>query len=535
MPLEDQGIRAWLAERLNLREHFHRTPIGELKRMDHGKATQMKRTLGVMSLCALGLANIIGSGIFGVTGTIAGHVAGPGIVFSILLASIGIFCVAQCYSEVQGMVSVTGTAVTYARLIGGRLPGWMLGWDLKLEYALTQSAVAVIWADHAQPVFSDMRTYLLPAAFTGVWWAWGAMAAGALLMFVLPDWLPGKPSRYLSVALGVLASMSGMAILPHNLWGFNLPAMLIIFMISVPLMKGIEETEEVNNWLVAMKLSVVALFLFLCARHVAWENFSPMLPYGWSGVLDGSSEFVYCFLGFETIGLLTEYSRDPQRDVPRATMGAVLLSVILYLAMSVVMVGCVSYKVLGNGHLEAAPMVKVLQAVGHAWAAPWVALGAVLAMKSVLLANSAGLSQLSARMSSDGYLPEKFGALHPKTGTPVNAIMFWSLVSAVVAGKLSIKELVTLVNIGTLFAFVVVCIAVPWLRHTEPERPRSYYCWGYPVVPFLGAGISFFMMCRLPWITWARFGGWMALGLVIYFAYSFRRSKEVEEERKSQE
>jgi len=186
---------------------------------------------------------------------------------------------------------------------------------------------------------------------------------------------------------------------------------------------------------------------------------------------------------------------------------------------------------LGDGHLEAAPMVKVLNATGQDWASSWVALGAVIAMTSVLPAVFVGLTQLTVRTSSDGYLPQRFSKLHPVYGTPVTAVMFWAPVSAAVAGFLSIKELVTLVNIGTLFAFLVVCLSVIVLRHTEPEHPRPFKCWGYPVVPLIGAAASLALMLRLPWMTWVRFLGWMAIGLVIYFGYSSRRNRQVEAER----
>jgi APA family basic amino acid/polyamine antiporter len=325
-----------------------------------------------------------------------------------------------------------------------------------------------------------------------------------------------------SLALFGLGLVKSFEVVRH-LTSVDLPALFIIVFLNFFLVKGVKHTARMTSVFVVIKLAVIALFIVLGITHIHAANYHPFLPFGFHGVLTGAAIVFFAYIGFDAVTTMSEECREPQRDVPRGVIGSLLVCTVLYLVVAAIMTGAMSYKLLGGSEV-AAPMARVLNFLGYWWASPLISIGAIAGISSVLIVLLFGQSRIMMRMSRDGLIAPVFGKVHAKYRTPVWSILITGGVVAVMAGLLPISELAELSNIGTLAAFVLVCVGVIVLRKRDPNRPRKFRCPGMPWVPALGALMSFILMLGLPGLTWLRFVIWMAVGLVIYWLYGSRHS-----------
>lgn len=469
----------------------HAQIISDVENAEH----QMPRVLGAWHLTLLGIGGVIGAGIFVLTGQAAANYAGPAIALSFVVSGLACAFAALCYSEFASMIPVAGSAYTYSYATLGEVFAWIIGWDLILEYLFGASTVAVGWSGYVVSFLKDC----------GV---------------TLPSALCNAPFSYT----------------PHDglqltgAW-FNLPAVLIIAVVTVLLVLGIRESANFNNVIVIVKGTVILLFIFLGMHYIKMENLNPFIPantgvfgeYGWSGVMRGSAVVFFAYIGFDAVSTAAQEARRPQRDVPIGIMVSLGICAVLYIAVAVVLTGLVPYKQLNVPH----PMAVGIDAAGPAlaWLRPLVKMGAIAGLSSVVLVLMLGQSRVFYSMSRDGLLPPKFGAIHPRFKTPWVATTITGAVSLLMAALFPIGFLGELVSIGALLAFAMVCGGIWVMRITKPELPRPFRTPWVPLVPILGILFAGAQMVALPRDTWIRLVLWMALGLVIYFTYGHRHSK----------
>ncbi len=530
-------------------EMFRRKSVEVIKaQSEEEKGPRLKRVLTARDVFNHGVAAIIGTGIFVLTGVAAANTAGPGILLSFVLAGLACAFVSFAYAEQASMIPVSGSAYTYAYATMGEFLAWLIGWDLLLEYAVGASAVASGWSAYLQNILQGLG-YHLPAYLSVAPPTLPLGHVGITLAFLLggifvtarsfgkvaeakdkaevkaksssnkANWL----SRLLGFGLIGVAVAFGLDTYRH-LTSVDLPAVLIVAFINFWLIKGVSHTAKMTSIFVVVKLAVVIFFIAVGAFHIDTANYSPFLPFGWSGVLAGAGVVFFAFIGFDAVTTLSEECKDPQKDVPKGVIGSLVVCTLLYVLVAAIMTGAVSYTLLG-GAGEGAPMAKVLDHIGLNWASPLVSVGAIAGITSVLIVLLFGQSRIMMRMAKDGLVSPVFGRVSPRFHTPVWSIAIWGVIVALSAGLVPIGELAELTSIGTLFAFVIVSLGVIVLRRTEPERHRGFKCPGYPYVPILGALLSFILMLSLPGITWLRFVGWMAIGIVVYFTYSRSHSR----------
>lgn len=473
---------------------FARKPLDHLQ-AELETGPELKRVLGPWGLMLLGLGNIIGAGIFVITGQAAAKYAGPAITISFVLVAVACILAAICYAEFASSLPIAGSAYTYAYTSMGELMAWTIGWDLMLEYLFSAAAVAVGWSGYVVSFFKDLHIIIPPA-------------------------LSSAPFAF-SPELGL-----------HQTGAiFNFPAALILLFCGGMLYRGIEESATVNNIIVAIKMTVLLLLILFGMSHIDMANYTPFLPantgsfgeFGWSGVFRGASVVFFAYIGFDAVSTAAQESRNPQKDMPIGIIGSLLLSTVVYIAVALVITGIVNYSKLNVPD----PIAVAVDQVGPAlyWLRPIVKIGAIAGLSSVILVSLLGQTRVFFAMSRDGLLPPIFSHLDPKLKTPTMTTLMTTAATIVVAGLLPIDILGELVSIGTLLAFALVCGSIPILRKTAPELPRPFKVPLNPILPIIGVLVFVGMMATLPGETWWRLLIWMAIGFAIYFGYGRKHSK----------
>jgi APA family basic amino acid/polyamine antiporter len=462
---------------------FTKKSIGDLQaEADRGL---LRRSLGPWNLTALGIGSIIGTGIFVLTGTAASQNAGPALVFSMMLSAAGCAFAGLCYAEFAAMVPVAGSAYTYAYATIGEIVAWIIGWDLILEYALSTATVAVGWSGYFVSLMHDVGVDV-PASLTG----------------------PPGP--------------------------FNLPAFAIVLVVAALLVVGIKQSADTNTVLVAIKALVLVVFVIAGAAYVKRENLTPLIPpntgefghFGWSGILRGAGVMFFAYIGFDAVSTAAQEARRPSRDMPIGILGSLAICTVIYVLVAIVLLGIVPYTQLN----VADPLAVGIDATGLRWLSPAIKVAALFGLFSTMIVTLLAQTRIFYSMSRDGLLPPMFSAVHPRFRTPHLSTLMTGVVIALVSGLTPISVLSQLVSIGTLLAFMLVCIGVILLRHTAPDIPRPFRTPGVPLVPILGAIICLAQMIGLPLATWERLVVWLAAGLVVYFTYSYRSSRLIQPE-----
>jgi len=474
--------------------------VAEIERGGSG----LKRTLGAADLVMLGIGAVIGAGIFSAIGTAAtGEVAadgtvvrygaGPALVLSFLLLGAVCALAGLCYAELTALIPISGSAYTYAYATLGELVAWIIGWDLILEYAVGNVAVAIAWSSY----FSSLLR------FFGIDFPFWLSHSYRDVLFSYPE------------RLGELPSVLGHAV------AINLPGIAIVALITWVLVLGIRESAWVNNAMVVLKLAVLALFVGVGVFYIDPANWTPFAPNGWRGIHQGAAIVFFAYIGFDAISTAAEETKDPQRNMPRGILGSLAVCTLIYVVVGLVATGLVPYQQLKG----ADPLARAFEVAGIGWGQAIIAFGAVVSMTAVLLVFQLGQPRIFFSMSRDGLLPQAFRAVHPRFRTPHVTTILTGVVVAVGSSILDDDETYDLTNIGTLFAFFVVCIGVLALRLKDPHRPRPFrvpFVW---LVAPLGAAACVVVMLGLPAMAWVRFGVWMTIGVAIYFLYGIRHSR----------
>jgi len=443
----------------------------------------LRRSLGPWNLTALGIGCIIGTGIFVLTGTAASQNAGPALVLSMIISAVGCAFAGLCYAEFAAMVPVAGSAYTYAYATVGELFAWIIGWDLILEYALSVSTVAVGWSGYFVSLARDLG-------------------------IAIPASLAAPPGAGPGV--------------------FNLPAAVIVVLVSALLVIGIKQSADTNTLLVGIKAAVLVVFVVAGASYINRDNLTPFIPantgafgqFGWSGVLRGAGVMFFAYIGFDAVSTAAQEAKNPSRDMPIGILSSLAICTVIYIAVAIVLLGIVPYQQLN----VADPLAVGIDATGLRWLSPVIKIAALFGLFSTMLVNLLAQTRIFYSMSRDGLLPRVFATVHPKFRTPHVSTIMTGLIIAMLAGLTRIDVLSQLVSIGTLLAFVLVSIGIIILRKTLPDAPRPFRTPGVPYVPVIGALIRLAQMVGLPVATWERLLIWLAIGLAVYLTYSRRRS-----------
>ena len=498
----------------------------------------LKRTLGPFQLTALGVGAVIGAGIFVLSG-LGAHYAGPGLMLSFVLSGLGCAFAALCYAEFAAMIPLAGSAYTYAYATLGELFAWIIGWDLTLEYPMGASTVSSGWSNHFIELL-DIFHIKMP-----LWLAydhWTGMRAAenivARQMAQASDstLVPGTQA-FLNRVTDIMSAQSPQLLEgAHKLLdapklfgielGWNMPAFFIALIITAILAIGIKESARFNSTIVVIKVAVVLFVIGLGFRYVSasnwggdWHTFAPM---GFSGIGAGAAYIFFAYIGFDAVSTTAQEAKNPQRDLPIGIIASLLICTALYIAVAAVLTGMVPWR---EVNIEA-PIARAFLDRGLVGASHIITLGALAGLTSVMLVMLLGQTRVLYSMANDGLLPKKFFAdIHPKWRTPWKNTILVGVLAAVVGSLVPIDDIGKMVNIGTLLAFVIVCIAVILLRRTNPDQPRPFRTPWVPLVPILGILFNGYMMYRLGWINWARLIIWLAIGLVVYFAYGQKHSK----------
>ncbi|GAA4729715.1 amino acid permease [Flavisolibacter ginsenosidimutans] len=456
----------------------------------------LKKTLGVWGLIALGIGAIIGAGLFSITGGAAANQAGPAITISFIVAALGCAFAGLCYAEFASMIPVAGSAYTYSYATMGEFIAWIIGWDLVLEYAVGAATVSISWSRYLVKFLSGFNIHLPASLATGPW-------------------------------------DDGM---------INLPAVFIVVLVSLLLIKGTKESAFVNGIIVALKIAVVLIFIFLGWKYINKTNYNPYIPdntgtfgeFGFSGIIRAAAIVFFAYIGFDAVSTAAQEAKNPKKDMPWGILGSLAICTILYILFAHVMTGVTNYTSF-RGQDGIAPVAVAIDHMGSANAAgvvtpdyPWLNRAIIVAIlagySSVILVMLMGQSRVFYSMSRDGLLPKVFSEVHPKFRTPFKSNFMFMLFVSLFAAFVPARVVGEMTSIGTLFAFILVCIGVMVLRKNEPNAPRAFKTPLVPLVPILGIFTCLFMMVFLPLDTWIRLLVWMIIGFDVYAWYGMRKS-----------
>jgi basic amino acid/polyamine antiporter, APA family len=498
----------------------------------------LKRTLGPFQLTALGVGAVIGAGIFVLSG-LGAHYAGPALMLSFVLSGLGCAFAALCYAEFAAMIPLAGSAYTYAYATLGEIFAWIIGWDLTLEYAMGASTVSSGWSNHFVELLDIFHIRMPLWLAYDHWTALGTaekLVARQMAQASDSSLLPGTQAFLDRVSSIVSAQSPELLQQAHDLlaapkifgWevGFNLPAFIIALIITFVLCIGIKESASFNATIVVIKVSVVLFVIGLGAKYVStatwgsdWHSFA---PYGFSGIGAGAAYIFFAYIGFDAVSTTAQEAKNPQRDLPIGIIVSLLICTLLYISVAGVLTGMVPWH---EVNIEA-PIARAFMDRGLTTASHVITLGALAGLTSVMLVMLLGQTRVLYSMANDGLLPKKFfAAIHPKFRTPYKNTLAVGFLAAIVGSITPIDDIGKMVNIGTLLAFVIVCIAVLVLRRTNPGQARPFRTPWVPIVPILGILFNGYMMYKLGWINWARLIIWLVIGMVVYFAYSKNHSR----------
>jgi APA family basic amino acid/polyamine antiporter len=458
------------------------------------EAGGLKRALGPWALIALGIGCTIGAGLFSLTGIAASENAGPAVVLSYLIAGIGCGFAGLCYSELSSMIPISGSAYTYAYTALGEFVAWIIGWDLVLEYAVAAAAVAVSWSSYMIKLLGQFGISLPPRLCA---------------------------SPYETVHLAGGGTASGLV---------NLPAVLVIVCVSLLLMRGVTESARVNAVIVAIKIAVILAVIGFGIGYIKTANYVPFIPpndgtfghFGLSGVMRAAGTIFFAYVGFDAVSTAAQEAKNPGRDMPIGILGSLAICSLAYILFSLVLTGMLNYKAMLN---DASPVSSAIDQTPYGWLKLAVNVGIVCGFTSVLLVLLLGQSRVFYAMSRDGLLPRFFSRVHPTWQTPWRSNLFFMVLVAAMSAFLPISELGHMTSIGTLLAFIIVCIGVLILRRTKPDQARGFVVPFGPVIPVLGILSCAAIMASLDGLTWIRLAVWLLIGLAVYFGYGRRHSR----------
>lgn len=473
---------------------FVKKPLGKLLAEASDSEKGLKRTLSSASLVALGIGAIIGAGLFSLTGIAAAENAGPAVTISFILAAVGCAFAGLCYAEFASMIPVAGSAYTYSYATMGEFVAWIIGWDLVLEYALGAATVGVSWSRYLLELLAKFDMHL-------------------------PKQLVCSPWETVKLSDGTL----------YNGGWINLPAIFIVSLISLILIRGTQGSSRLNNLLVILKVTVVVIFILLGWSHIDPANYDPYIPentgkfehFGWTGIATGAAVVFFAFIGFDAVSTAAQEAKNPKKGMPIGILGSLAVCTLLYILFAHVMTGLVNYKEFAG---DAKPAATAFAKTGYDFLQTALIIAILAGYTSVILVMLLGQSRVFYSMSKDGLLPKVFGAIHPKFRTPWKTNIFFLFFVSIFAGFVPVSDLGHMVSIGTLFAFVLVCVGVMVMRKTMPDAPRSFKTPLVPFVPIAGILVCVYLMYALPAESWLRLAIWLLLGLAIYFFYGKKNS-----------
>lgn len=479
---------------MSLASLFRTKSTEALLTQSEGHEHKLKRALSAVDLTALGVGAIIGTGIFVLTGTAAADKAGPALMLSFVVAGIACAFSALCYAEFASMLPIAGSAYTYAYATMGELFAWIIGWDLILEYAIGSGAVASGWSSHLQEFLTHYNV-------------------------TIPDWLCKDTLSYYH-----LYSLGQVDPSPWVVAGYpialNLPASCIALLITGLLILGVKESAKTNALIVVVKLAVILFVILAGAFYVKPEHWTPFFPYGYAGIFAGAGSIFFAYIGFDAVSTAAEEAKNPTRDLPIGIIASLVVCTVLYILVTAVLTGMVPYHLIDRG----APIAHAFTQVGQHMASYLISVGALAGLSSVLLVLMMSQPRIFFAMARDGLLWPWFSKVHPRFGTPHHATLLTGLFVAFVGGFTPIGKLAEMTSIGTLFAFILVSLAVIILRRKAPDLPRKFKVPGVPWVPMIGIGFCLVVMASLQIETWLRLIVWLGIGLAIYFGYGQKHS-----------
>lgn len=477
--------------------HFTKKPLSVLFReADETGEHTLKRTLGPIGLTALGIGAIIGAGLFSITGGAAAYNAGPAVTISFIIAAIGCAFAGLCYAEFASMIPVAGSAYTYSYATMGRLMAWIIGWDLVLEYAVGAATVSISWSRYLVKFFDHINIHL-PARMVMSPFDTATLSDGSLVHGVI-----------------------------------NLPAVFIVVLISMLLIRGTQESSFVNNIIVALKVIVVLVFIILGWSFINEANYKPYIPtntgtfgeYGWSGILRAAGIIFFAYIGFDAVSTAAQESKNPKRDMPIGILLSLGICTILYILFAHVMTGLANYTEF-KGVDGIAPVAVAIEHTPYGWLKQAIILAILAGYSSVILVMLLGQSRVFYSMSKDGFLPPVFSRIHPKFKTPWKSNIMFCVFVSLFAAFVPVRVVGEMTSIGTLFAFALVCLGIIVLRRKQPDAPRAFRTPWVPLIPILGVLSCLLMMLALPLDTWLRLFAWMAIGLVLYITYGNKKAR----------